>query len=54
MDQLKEYHDLNDVEKNIIREYASWKQSACDPAYKITMLQYWRKRAREARIEHLL
>jgi len=52
--ELKQYNNLNDVEKNIIREYKSWKQSESPAAYKISMMDYWRKRARTAGIEHIL
>jgi hypothetical protein len=52
--ELKQYNNLNDLEKNTIREHKSWKQSECPINYKLHMLNYWRKRARLDKIEHLL
>jgi hypothetical protein len=50
----KQYNDCNDVEKHIVREHSEWADSTCDYAYKFEQLMYWRGRARNAGIEHLL
>ena len=53
-DRLKEYNELSEGEKHIIREYQSWAKSACVEEYKIEMLTNWRKRAADVGISHLL
>jgi len=50
----KTYNNLNDIEKNIIREYRSWCKSDCDLNYKIAMATQWRERAVSENIQHLL
>ncbi len=50
----KEYSNLNDAEKYIIREYDSWKKSDAPIAHKLDRLEYWRKRAKDKGIDHLL
>lgn len=50
----KEFHDLNDVEKHIIRAYIGWKNSSVIECIKIIQLKYWYSRAKLARIEHLI
>jgi len=50
----KQYNNLNDVEKYIIREYISWKNSIIDECIKIAQLEYWYSRAKAVEIEHLL
>jgi len=54
MVKIKEYHDLTDIEKNIIREYQTWCTSKCELNYKIAMATQYRKRAENENIEHLL
>lgn len=54
MENQKEYNNCTDIEKHIIYEHKSWKKSDCDIAYKFEMLIYWRKRAIDAKIVHLL
>ena len=44
-EMVKGYNDLSDVELYIIREYKSWAKSTCDVAYKLSMLEYWMRRA---------
>jgi len=51
---MKQYNDLNDIDRDIIREYFSWKKSTCNIDHKLAMLSYWRNRAVERNIDHLL
>ena len=51
--RMKQYNELNRVEKHIIKEYKDWvKCEEHDIA--ISQADYWRGRARELEIEHLL
>ena len=58
---MKNYNDLTDVEKFIIREFDSWKNSDLKNdftdgcfEYRYTQLQYWYERAKISKIDHLL
>lgn len=50
----KTYNNCSDVEKHILREHSEWKKSDCDIAYKLSQVGYWRKRAEQDNISHLL
>ena len=50
----KQYNNCNDIEVFIIREYKSWCKSNCNHNYKYEQLMYWRTRAKELNIDHLL
>ena len=50
----KTYNNLMDLEKDIIREYNSWKKSDCPYQTKFEMMLVWRDRAKAAKIDHLL
>ena len=51
---MKSYNNLNDTQKHVLREYASWKKSDTPVAYKLAQLTYWRKRAVLEGIEGLI
>lgn len=50
----KTYSDCTDVEQYILNEYSTWKKSDSDITYKLSQLSYWRERAQEKGIQHLL
>ena len=55
--EKKEYHDCTDSEQRILNEYRSWaKSNQTDDmlAYKMSQLDFWRQRAQEEGIAHLL
>jgi hypothetical protein len=51
---MKQYNNLTDIEKRIIREYKEWCKSDAPSGLKYEMAMQWRKRAKEKGIEHLL
>jgi hypothetical protein len=51
---MKTYSNTTDTEKHIIREYHNWKVSKCPTALKLEILTYWRNRATEKNITHLI
>ena len=54
---LKQFNDLNDVERSIIREYNSYKKmknSDLTRCFKTSMLAQYRERAKQYDIEHLI
>jgi|GEM_PF-5863227 len=51
---MKQYNNLTDIDKTILRHYESWKKANCESAYKLSQLEYWYKRAVKNNLQHFI
>jgi hypothetical protein len=51
---MKQWAELNDIERYAIREYKSWCKSDCDELLKYEMAMFWITRITELNLLHLI
>ena len=51
---MKQWSELNSIEKHALREYESWCKSNCEEALKCEMAIFWIKRITELHLLHLV